>query len=300
LTTDTIVVPRNEVSSAPPRPRGRGTRQRRTAAWYVAATVVALVFVLPFLLLVVTVFKTTGGAARTPPSYLPHPVSLENFRSLFLGGTDLGRYVGNSLLVACLCVAITVVLTVLGGYGFARFSFPARAVAFAFMLTIFMVPFQSILTPLYIVLLHLHLLNSLLGLGLVYATYQLPFGLFIMRNSFSTIPAAIYEAAEVDGAGHAIALWRIHIPLVVPGIVTVALFAFIASWNEFLGALILLSNQSNFTLPVELLTLVTGQFGVIDWGLLEAGVVVTMVPCIIVFLVLQRYYLGGILSGAVK
>jgi multiple sugar transport system permease protein len=146
----------------------------------------------------------------------------------------------------------------------------------------------------------MHLLNSLVGLTLVYMTYQLPFGLFVMRNAFSSVPSVISEAAEIDGASPLRSLWHVQLPLVVPGILTVSIFAFIAAWNDFIAALILLSSQSNFTLPVELLDLVTGQFGVIQWGVLEAGVLISMVPCVVLFLVLQRYYMGGLLSGAVK
>ena len=279
---------------------GRRTRHARSAAWYTLATATAVLFLLPLVLLLLTVFKSPGQAAATPPSYLPHPVSVGNFTNLFGSGVDLLPYVGNSMTVSLGTVAGTLVLTVLGGYGFAHFRFRGSGVLFACLLIILMVPFQSILTPLYVVLKDAHLQNSLLGLVLVYITYQLPFGLFMMRNSFASIPAAISEAAEVDGAGALRRLWTIHLRLVFPGMATVAIFAFIAAWNDFIAALILLSNQSKFTLPVELLTLETGQFGVIDWGVLEAGVFISMVPCVVIFLLLQRYYLGGILSGAVK
>jgi multiple sugar transport system permease protein len=272
----------------------------RSAAWYVFATIIALLFLLPLVLLLLTVFKTPGQAAATPPGYLPHPFSVGNFSQLFGSGVDLMPYVLNSLTVSLGTVAGTLLLTILAGYGFANFRFRGSGILFVCLLAILMVPFQSILTPLYVVLKDIHLQNSLFGLVLVYITYQLPFGLFVMRNSFSAIPRAISEAAEVDGASTLRRLWRIHLRLVVPGVVTVAIFAFIAAWNDFIAALILLSDQSKFTLPVELLTLETGQFGVIDWGVLEAGVFISMVPCVLIFLLLQRYYLGGVLSGAVK
>jgi multiple sugar transport system permease protein len=284
-------------------PAGRRNRSRRragTTAWYVGGTVAALVFLLPFALLVLTVLKTPGLAAASPPSYLPHRVSGSNFSQLFGPGVNLTRYAGNSLAVALGTAAGTLILCVLGGYGFALYRFPGKNVWFTCLLVIFMVPFQSVLTPLYVVLRDVHLQNSLLGLILVYITYQIPFGLFVMRNSFASIPRGISEAAELDGAGALSRLWRIHLRLVMPGVITVAIFAFIAAWNDFIGALILLSDQSKFTLPVELLSLVTGHFGVINWGVLEAGVLISMLPCVAIFLLLQRYYLGGILSGAVK
>lgn len=278
---------------------GRRTRPR-PVLWYILATLLALLFLLPLVLLLLTVFKTPGEAAASPPSYLPHHLSDGNFSSLFGSGVNLGPYVLNSLTVALGTVAGTLLLTVLGGYGFANYQFRGRGVLFVALLAIFMVPFQSILTPLYVVLKDAHLQNSLLGLVLVYTTYQLPFGLFVMRSSFAAIPRGIAEAAEVDGAGVLTRLWRIHLRLAIPGVITVAIFAFIAAWNDFIAALILLSDQSKFTLPVELLSLETGQFGVINWGVLEAGVFISMVPCVLIFMFLQRYYLGGVLSGAIK
>ena len=257
-------------------------------------------FVLPFALLLLAVFKSPAQAAATPAQYWPHPFSLSGFRQLFGPSVDILRYVMNSFLVSAGTVLGTIVVTLLGGYGLVRFPFRGSAVLFVALLTILMVPFQSIITPLYVVLDHVHLLNSLVGLALVYITYQLPFGLFVMRNSFASIPAGIAEAAEVDGASPMQNLWHAQLPLVVPGMLTVAIFAFLGAWNDFIAALILLSSQSKFTLPVILLDLVTGQFGVIQWGVLEAGVLISMVPCVVLFLVLQRYYLGGLLSGAVK
>lgn len=295
-TPATISPPATSDGSAAGRPR----RRPRSLAWYVLATLLALLFLLPLVLLLLTVFKTPGQAAATPPSYLPHHLSIGSFRSLFGSGVNLAPYVLNSLTVSLGTVAGTLVLTVLGGYGFANYRFRGRGVLFVALLAIFMVPFQSILTPLYVVLKDVHLQNSLLGLVLVYTTYQLPFGLFLMRSSFASIPRGISEAAEVDGAGTLSRLWRIHLRLAIPGVITVAIFAFIAAWNDFIAALILLSDQTKFTLPVELLTLETGQFGVINWGVLEAGVFISMIPCVLIFVFLQRYYLGGILSGAIK
>jgi multiple sugar transport system permease protein len=163
-----------------------------------------------------------------------------------------------------------------------------------------MVPFQAILTPLYLVLHYIHLQNSLVGLTLVYITFQLPFALFLMRNSFAQVPAEVQEAATLDGCGVLKTLWYVMRPLVAPGMATVALFAFFSAWNEFLAALILLSDDSKFTLPLMLQDLVNEKFGALDWGVLEVGVVIAMVPCIIIFLLLQRYYVSGLVAGSGK
>ena len=163
-----------------------------------------------------------------------------------------------------------------------------------------MIPFQAILTPLYVVLHVLHLQNSLVGLTFVYITFQLPFGLFLMRNSFGVLPSDLEDCAQLDGCSVLSVLFRVMLPLALPGVVTTALFSFFNSWNEFFAALVLLTDQPQFTLPVTLSVLQTGQFGTIDWGVLEAGVVLSAAPCIVLFLLLQKYYVGGLLSGAVK
>lgn len=163
-----------------------------------------------------------------------------------------------------------------------------------------MIPFQSILTPLFLILKFLGLQNNLFGLVLVYTTFQLPFSIFMMRNSFDAIPSALIEAARIDGASQWALLRRIMMPLALPGVATVAMFAFLNSWNEFLAALIFLSDQNKFTLPIMLVNVSSGIYGIIDWGALQAGITVTMFPCIVLFLALQRYYVRGLTAGAVK
>ena len=280
--------------------RPRGHRWASALIWYAVAIVAFGIFVLPFALLLLAVFKSPAQAAATPAQYWPHPFTVAGFRVLFGPSVNIVHYFLNSVLVAVGTAVGTCIVALLGGYGLVRFPFRGSGVIFVAILTILMVPFQSIITPLYVVLDHVHLVNSLVGLGLVYITYQLPFGLFVMRNSFASVPTAIAEAAEMDGASPMQSLLHAQLPLVLPGILTVAIFAFIAAWNDFIAALILLSSQSKFTLPIILLDLVTGQFGVIQWGVLEAGVLISMVPCLLIFLALQRYYMGGLLSGAVK
>ena len=124
----------------------------------------------------------------------------------------------------------------------------------------------------------LRLQNSQLGLVLIYTTFQLPFSIFMMRNAFDAVPREIEEAARIDGAGSLQLLARVMLPLVFPGIVTVALFAFLAAWNEFLAALILLTDQDKFTLPILMTAVRSGRFGAVNWGAVQAGVTVMMIP----------------------
>lgn len=271
-----------------------------TWAWWTVCSLIAVMFLAPLAALLVTVVKTPQQAAQSPPSYLPDGVSGENFSALAAGGAGLWTYVGNTVLVSAGTVVLTVVVATLAGYGFARFRFPLRGPLFGAVLLCMMVPFQAILTPLYMVLRFLHLQNSLLGLVLVYATFQMPISVFLMRNSFERIPAALSESAQIDGCSSLATLWRVLLPVVRPGAISVALFAFFSAWNEFLAALVLLSDDAHFTLPIFLSTLVSGRLGAIEWGVLEAGVLVTMVPCVVIFLLLQRYYVKGLVAGSVK
>lgn len=163
-----------------------------------------------------------------------------------------------------------------------------------------MIPFQSILNPLFVLLRWMHLQGTLFGLALVYTTFQLPFAVFMMRNSFDAVPREIEDASLIDGCNSLQSLRMIMVPLVLPGIVTAGLFAFFGSWNELLAALILLGDARNYTLPVMLLNAQSGQLGAVDWGLMQAGITISILPCAVLFLLLQRFYINGLIAGAIK
>ena len=226
-------------------------------------------------------------------------IGLGNYERLSGYGSGIVIHAGNSILTAVLTVALTILLSTGAGYAFSKFEWPLKEVAFLFLLTILMVPFQTVLIPLFVLLRTLHLDNSLVGLAAVYATFQLPFGVFVMRNAFDTVPKELEEAARMDGAG-IFNILGIMLPIILPGIVTVGLFAFLASWNEFIGALIFLSDADKQTLPLTLQNATVGNFGTVDWGVLQAGVALVMLPAATLFLLLQRYYVSGLTAGAIK
>ncbi|MCA9893582.1 MAG: carbohydrate ABC transporter permease, partial [Anaerolineae bacterium] len=226
---------------------------------------------------------------------------LDNYIELTtFGRVGVMQHVWNSAIVSLLTVVGTIILSTLGGYGFARFHFRGKNLLFIMVLSTLMIPFQSILIPLFVMLSNIDLHNSLFGLALVYITFQLPFGIFLMRNSFLAVPQEIEESALLDGCTSISVLYRMMLRLVLPGVVTVAIYAFINSWNEFLAALIFMTNQNNFTLPIFLTNVRSGLYGIIDWGALQAGVVVSIIPSLVIFLLLQRYYMNGLMGGAVK
>lgn len=260
----------------------------------------ALAFLFPIVWSLLNSFKTSAGASAVPTSYWPLEWSVENYSAIWSYGRGLALYMWNSLILAVLTVFGTVVLSMLGGYGFARFDFPGRNLLFFLCLLPMLVPYQTILTPLFVIATRLEIHNSLLGLSLVYILFQLPFSLFLMRNTFESVPKELEEAAVLDGCGHFGILRHITFSIVKPGLITVALFAFINSWNEFFAALLFLNSEDSFTLPIVLATMRAGQLGQIDWGALQAGVIVSIVPCMILFLILQRHYIEGLTGGALK
>lgn len=262
---------------------------------------IAALFIAPIAWTVLSSLKPAQEARQPPlPPWPTTGVTIENYATLSNFGDGLWQSLGNSTFVALATVVLTVLVSLLAGYGFSRFSFPLKGLCFLLILATIMIPFQSILTPIFLILTRLGLQNTLTGLSLVYVTLQLPFAIFMMRNSFDTVPLEVEEAARIDGANSLQLLTRIMLPLVWPGVVTVALFAFLNSWNEFLGALVLTTDQSKFTLPVMMTAVQSGRFGAIDWGAVQAGVTVMMAPCVVLFLLLQRFYIRGLTAGAVK
>ncbi|WEF24743.1 carbohydrate ABC transporter permease [Paracoccus sp. S3-43] len=244
----------------------------------------------------------SNAESQTPP-LPPWPrtgISFDAYAALDGFGAGIWQHVLNSAVVSLGTVVLTVVVALLAGYGFSRYRFAFRNAFFVLIIATLMIPFQSILTPLFIILAKLGLNNSLVGLTLVYVTLQLPFSVFMMRNAFDAVPKEIEEAARIDGARDLKLLVRVLLPLVMPGVATVAIFAFLNAWNEFLAALILLSSNENYTLPVLMTAVRAGRLGAINWGAVQAGVMVMTIPCLFVFLALQRYYMRGLMAGAVK
>ena len=263
--------------------------------------VLCLVMLTPIVLSVSASLKTTQEAAAVPPTYFPSELSLDNYEKLWDYGSGLPRYLTNSVITAFLTIAMTLILTVPAGYGLARFPIPGKELIFVFLLLALIIPYQALLTPIFLMFSTLGLTNNLFGLAIVHTLIQLPFSIYIMRNAFEAVPRELEEAALVDGASTWQVLRRVFLPNMVPAIITVTLFAFVMSWNEFLGALVMLTRDTTLTLPLVLAAArsVT-SLGSTDWGMLQAGVTVAIIPCVLFYLLLQRYYVSGLLTGAVK
>lgn len=262
--------------------------------YYVLTGGLAIIFLFPLLWSVFASVSPQPGTAQTDG------FGLGNYATLFNFGAGLPRVTINSAIISVLTVVITLAISTLGGYAFARFKFWGRDALFLLTLSILMVPYATLLIPLYVLLNKLGLANSLVGVSLMIAMFQLPFATYMMRISFEAIPRDIEESAMIDGCGSFGALWRIMLPSVIPGLVTVGLFAFLAAWNDFFAPLIMLTDPNQQPLPVAVANLRQQTMGVINYGASEAGVVVMALPCVLLFLLLQRYYVRGFMSGAIK
>jgi multiple sugar transport system permease protein len=271
-----------------------------TTLYHGGSILLAIIFLFPLLWAALNSIKTSDEANQQPPTWLPHSLSLQNYESLSGFDQGIGTYLLNTVVLCLFTVVGSVVVCVLGGYGFARYSFRGKNLLFGTTLAILMVPYATILLPLYIVVGKLGLQNTLIGLALVLVMFQLPFGIFLMRNSFESVPRELEEAALVDGCSDFGALWHVSARIVMPGVVTVALFSFLTSWNEYLAPLIFLNDGTKYTLPVMLVNIRYASFNILDVGALQAGVVVAMVPCLIVYLALQRFYVSGLITGALR
>jgi multiple sugar transport system permease protein len=281
--------------------RDRPARGRQ--GYLAAALCIALctVMLLPLLASVLASLKTTLEAAAVPPTYVPHALSLDSYQRLWAFQAGLPTYLGNSAGAALLTVLFCLVLTVPAGYALARFPVPLKEPLFLLLLLGLIIPYQALLTPIFFMFVQLGLHNSLVGLAIVHTAIQLPFSVYIMRNAFEAIPRELEEAAVMDGCNSWQVLTRVMLPAIVPAIITVALFAFITSWNEFLAALVIMNKDTTFTLPLILAAArQQTSIGGTDWGMLQAGITISIIPCMAFYLLLQKYYVAGFINGAVK
>jgi multiple sugar transport system permease protein len=275
---------------------GRGTPGRvalRTPYWVVTGAL-AIIFLYPL------IWTTVASVSPRAATKQTEGYGFGNYETLTHYQAGIWRYLYNSAFVSGLTVLLTMTISLLGGYAFARFRFPGKNALFLLTLAILMVPYATLLIPLYVLLNDVGLQNSLVGVSLVLTMFQLPFATFMMRISFEAVPRELDEAAKVDGCSSWAILLRVLLPAVRPGLITVGLFAFLAAWNDFFAPLILINDTDKFTLPLAVSNLRGQVQGVVDYGATEAGVVVLALPCAILFLILQRHYVGGFFSGALK
>lgn len=256
---------------------------------------IALLALMPLLWMLSVSFMQTGAAASFPPPLLPRHPTFENYRQLF-AYAGMGRYLLNSFAVATCVTLVSLGFNVTAGYAFAKLRFAGRERIFQALLGALVIPAQVTMMPLFLMLKWIGLVNT-------YAGVMVPmlasvFGIFLVRQYARTIPDELLEAARIDGAGELRIFVQIVLPLLKPIVVTLAIFTFLASWNDFMWPLIILTGQEHYTLPIALAAL--SREHVQDSELMMAGSVVTILPVLFLFLALQRYYIQGLLAGSLK
>jgi multiple sugar transport system permease protein len=274
------------------RPRGSYGRW-----WVYLVLTVALVLVLaPFVWMVLGSFKDEGEIRRVPPTWWPESATLDNYTQLF-ARLDFGTYFTNSAIVAVVVTAGNLLFCSMLGYALAMLEFRGKRVLLTLVLGTLMIPGVVTFVPLFIIVANAGLIDSLPGLILPFLVT--PFGVFLMRQFISGLPADLLDAGRVDGAGELGIFGRIILPLCGPALATLGILTFLGSWNNFLWPLVVAQTEKNYTLPVALALYSTGQNNT-QYGLLLAGACVVVLPLMLVFLLFQRHFVEGIATTGIK
>jgi multiple sugar transport system permease protein len=262
---------------------------------FLGALVVFVTF--PFYWMIVTSLKSETQMRSLTSMFWPRPFVLENYGQL-LSQTDFVAWFGNSVIVAVSSTFIATAVGTIGAYALARLRFVGRAFMASAVLITYLVPPSILFIPLYAQMRNLGLADSLAALIAAYPSFTVPFVTWLLMGYFESIPEELEQSAMIDGAGRFGAFWRIVLPLAAPGVLAAGLYAFTQSWNEFLYALVFITDVKLRTLPVGLSTFITGD--VYGWGFLMAGAVLTTLPVILAYMYLQRYMVEGLTAGSVK
>ncbi|WP_283402401.1 carbohydrate ABC transporter permease [Halorubrum sp. DM2] len=258
--------------------------------------VIAGVFLFPVALLVLTSFKSRSEIFTNPLAF-PETFQLENYLNAWTTG-GFEQYFINSVIVVGISLVLILLLSSLAAYALVQFDFPANNIMFVFFLAGFMIPPQVLLVPLYSIMNALELLNTYFSLIFAYVAFGLPFSIFLLRQFFVTIPDTYAEAARIDGCNEFQVFFRVYLPLALPALAAVAIYQFVFLWNEFLYAIIFITDDAMRTLPAGLMAF-QGQYSA-DWAQLFAGIVIAVAPTVLFFLLFQRQFIRGISMGGTK
>jgi multiple sugar transport system permease protein len=264
---------------------------------YAFLSTLLLLVLFPFYWMLITSFKTEDQMRSLVSMFWPSPFALENYLQL-LGKTEFVSWYGNSIVVAVSSTLVATAIGTIGAYALARLRFRGRGFMASATLITYLVPPSILFIPLYAQIKNMGLANSLAGLIAAYPSFTVPFVTWLLMGYFESIPEELEEAAMIDGATRFGAFYRVVLPLAAPGVLAAALYAFTQAWNEFLYALVFITDARLRTLPVGLASFITGD--VYGWGFLMAGAVLTTLPVIAAYVYLQKYMVEGLTAGSVK
>jgi len=270
---------------------------RGTPLVLLTAAVLIIFSGFPFLWMISTALKESREIFVTPPTIFPRTISFENIARLF-SETQALTYMRNSIVVSLSSVALTIAVSTPAAYGLTRFQFRGREKIAATVLFTYMFAPIMIIVPFYVMMRFFGLTNTHFGLILAYTAFCLPFGLWMLRTFFQSIPMDIEHAAMIDGASRFQTVLYVVLPLAMPGVVATSIFTFILTWNDYIFARILISADELKTLPVGIADLYNAS--VVDWGMIMAAGLLVLSPVLVVFFVIQKYMVAGLGAGALK
>jgi ABC-type glycerol-3-phosphate transport system permease component len=266
---------------------------------YFLGTIIALVFIAPFLWLIFTSLKTQQEVYTFPLTIIPHHLTFQNYLYIIGRFGDFGRFFVNSVVVTVFSVAAIVLLSSISGYALGRKKFFGRDIMFTFIMLILTVPYVMYLIPIFIMEESLNLRNSYIGLILPYVALYLPWGLFLMRGAFRGIPFELEEYARIDGASDFQIWLRVLMPLVKPGLATATIISFVFVWQEFLFAVSLQTESEWQTLPVGIV-FIRDELQSLPYHNISTMIVVSLIPIFILFMIFKDFFIRGITEGAIK
>lgn len=267
------------------------------AVSYIYLTLLAIIAAFPLVWILLSSVKGKGEMTGDPTAFFPKVLTLDNYRTV-IGQLGFGSNVGNSVVVAFSTTLIAIVISALGAYGVVRFFPRFGKLMTRVLITTYMFPPILLAVPYSIVMGKAGLMNSRVGLIIVYLSFSVPYAIWLLVGFFQTVPLEIEEAARVDGANKLQVFGQVVLPIVAPGLVAVAIYTFINAWNEFLYSLILMNSSDKMTVAVALKSL-EGQ-EVMDWGVMMAASAMVVIPSVIFFMLIQKKIAGGLAAGSVK
>jgi multiple sugar transport system permease protein len=277
--------------------KGRGAVTLEKTLAYGVLVALALAVLFPFYWMIITSFKNEDQMRSVVSMFWPKPFAVENYRQL-LAKTEFAAWYGNSVFVAVSSTLLATAVGTIGAYALARLKFRGRGFMASATLITYLVPPSILFIPLYKQMQGLGMANSLSGLIAAYPSFTVPFVTWLLMGYFESIPEELEEAAMIDGATRFGAFYRVVLPLSAPGVLAAGLYAFTQAWNEFLYALVFITDGRLRTLPVGLASFITGD--VYGWGYLMSGAVLTTLPVIAAYIYLQKYMVDGLTAGGVK
>lgn len=265
---------------------------------YISLIVICVGIIIPFLWMISTSFKQPDEIFSSKPKWLPKEFNFDNFVGIWTRKFFLQCF-KNSIIISITTMVATIIVATLAGYGISRFQFKGRLFFSILLIVVQIFPGMLMIIPLFTIMNKLHLIDTYIVVVIAHCTFALPFCTWMLKGYFDTVPTSFEEAALLDGCNRLQVLYRIIMPLALPGIIAVAMFAFVLSWQEYLFALTLTRSEQARTLVLAI-AMMQGQHGSVNWGEIMAGSIIACIPGLVIFLLLERYLIQGFTSGGVK